>query len=63
MTMSYICTECGKIAEEDDIGQPLRRECIYGGDCQFVRDDEFREMKRQAARDAELEDDRLFKGE
>ncbi len=60
--MSYICVECEEIAEETDIGNPIPRECPFGGNCRYIKMEEFQENKRKRDRDDHLEDMRLFNG-
>lgn len=64
--MIHICTECGLKAEEDDLddlGWPKRRECHFGGVCNFITFEEYRQNQINNDRDEFREDMRLFKGE
>ena len=56
----WICTECGLTAEEDDYGKPKRRECHFGGWCEFITIEEARQNEANNDRDDYLEDMRLF---
>ena len=58
----YVCTECGLTAEENDLGQPRKRECHFGGWCEFITMEENNQNNINNDHDDYREDMKVFRG-